>query len=170
MVALTGLPCAAAREAGRCRHSFLENVFEVLDDRGLAAWLDDEREVGDFAASARCVCDGVAGFSPVGMLPLVAPLARLPAEARAALREALGGAFRRGFAPGAVARELGARLDALLAEMDRRAAGDSTAGRLARIRHAARALHEGLARLPDGFWLPSPGARAGVRPETPMEA
>ena len=161
MVGLPGLPCDAAREAGRCRHSFLENVFEALDDRGLAAWLDDEREVRAFAASARRVRDNVAGFSPVGMLPRLAPLARLPAAALDPLREALDGAFRRAFAPGAAARELGARLDALLAEMGRRPPGDTTPAGLARIRRAARTLHEALARLPDGFWLPPPGAAGG---------
>lgn len=169
MVGLPGLPCDAAREAGRCRHSFLENVFEALDDRGLAAWLDDEREVRAFTASARCVRDNVAGFSPAGMLPRVAPLARLPAGELGPLGEALDRAFRRAFAPGEVARRLGVRLDALLAEMRGRPRRDTTPARLAPVRKAARALHEVLARLPDGFWLPPPGA-AGGRTKKAAEA
>lgn len=160
MVALEGLSCAAAREAGRCRHSFLENVFLVLDDRSLAAWLDDEREVGAFAASARFVRGHVAGFSPVEMLPKIAPLARLPASESGPLREALDAAFRRAFAPGEVARRIGGRLDALLAEMRRRPPGDAAPRRIALIRQAARALHEELACLPDGFWVPPPRAGA----------
>ena len=164
-VALPGLPCDAAREAGRCRHSFLENVFLVLDDRGLAAWLDDEREVRAFAASARFVRDNAAGFSPTAMLPMIAPLAQLPAAGLEPLRERLDAAFRRTFAPAEVARNLGARLDALLAEMRARRRGDPAPGPLARIRRAARALHDEMIRLPDGFWVPSPedGGEPGPR-------
>ena len=164
-VALAGLPCGVAREAGRCRHSLLENVFLGLDDRSLTAWLDDEREVGAFEASARFVCDNAAGFSPVGMLPAIAPLARLPARGLESLRDALEGVFRKTFAPAEVAGRLGARLDALLAEMRRRGQGDATAGRLASIRRAARALHDEMAHLPDGFWLPPPpeGGEPGPR-------
>ena len=157
VIALPGLPCDAAREAGRCRHSFLENVFQVLHDRGLAAWLDDEREVSAFAASARFVRDHAAGFSPSAMLPQIAPLAGLPADALEPLRGRLDGAFRRAFAPGAVARRLGAGLETLLAAMRARTRGDPAAGPLARIRRAARALHDEMTRLPDGFWLPPPG-------------
>ncbi len=157
VVALPGLPCDVAREAGRCRHSFLENVFQVLHDRSLAAWLDDEREVSAFAASARFVRDHAAGFSPSAMLPQIAPLAGLPADALEPLRERLDGAFRRAFAPGAVARRLGAGLETLLAAMRARTRGDPAPGPLARIRRAARALRDEMARLPDGFWLPPPG-------------
>ena len=157
VIALPGLPCDAAREAGRCRHSFLENVFQVLDDRGLAAWLDDEREVRAFAASARLVRDHAAGFSPSAMLPHIAPLARLPADALDPLRQRLDHAFRRAFAPAEMARRLGARLAALLAAMRARAPGNPAPEPLARIRRAARALHVEMTRLPDGFWLPPPG-------------
>lgn len=163
VVALAGLPCDAAQEAGRCRHSFLENAFLGLDDRGLAAWLDDEREVRAFEASARTVRDNVAGFSPVGVLPHIGPLARLPARELEPLRDALAGAFERTFAPAETARRLGARLDALLAEMRRRGPGDTAPAPIARIRQAARALHEEMARLPGGFWLPPPGD--GVEPD-----
>ena len=158
MVALPGLSCDAAREAARCRHSWLENVFQGLNDRRLAEWLDDdEGEVRAFAASVRSVRDNAEGFSPVGMLPQVAPLARLPAREIEPLREALGAAFERAFEPAGVARRLGARLDALLGEMRLRRSGDSTPDRLDLIRRAAGALHEELARLPDGFCVPPPG-------------
>ncbi len=164
VVALPGLPCGAAREAGRCRHSFLENVFQVLDDRGLAAWLDDEREARAFADSARSVRDNVAGFSPTGMLPMIAPLVRLPAAEIEPLQTRLDAAFRRAFAPADVARRLGARLDALLGEMRARRPGNPAPGPLARIRRAARALHDEMTRLPDGFWVPSPGGGGGSGP------
>ena len=157
VIALPGLPCDVAREAGRCRHSFLENVFRVLGDRGLAAWLDDEREVRAFSASARFVRDHTAGFSPSAMLPQIAPLARLPADAFDPLRERLDSAFHRAFAPAEVARRLGARLEALLAAMRARTPRDPAPGPLARIRRAARALHDEMTRLPDGFWMPQPG-------------
>ena len=157
VIALPGLPCDVAREAGRCRHSFLENVFQVLNDRGLAAWLDDEREVRAFAASARLVRDHAAGFSPSAMLPQIAPLARLPPDALGPLRQRLDNAFRRAFAPAEIARGLGARLEALLAAMRARTPGNPAPEPLARIRRAARALHVEMTRLPDGFWLPPPG-------------
>lgn len=164
VVALPGLPCDAAREAGRCRHSFLENAFLGLDDRGLAAWLDDEREVRAFEASARVVRDNAAGFSPVGMLSHIGPLARLPARDLELLRDALAGAFERAFAPAETARMLGVRLEALRAEMRRRGPGDTATAPIARIRQAARALRDEMARLPDGFWLPPPGDRGEPDP------
>ena len=157
VVALPGLSCDAAREAARCRHSWLENVFQALNDRRLAEWLDDEGEVRAFAASAQFVRDNAAEFSPLGLLPQVSPLARLPARELEPLREALGAAFERAFQPAEVARRLGARLDALLGEMRLRRSGDSTPDRLDLIRRAAGALHEELARLPDGFCVPPPG-------------
>ena len=156
MVDALCLPCEVAREASRCRHSFIENSFLLFDDRTLAGWLDDDREVEAFTEAARFVCDNVARFSPVEALPAIAPLAALPAATLEPLREALGEAFERGFRPDAVARRLRAGLEVLLAEMSRRGAGDAAPERLEAIRTAAAALHAEMRRLPNGFWLPSP--------------
>ena len=40
--------------------------------------------------------------------------------------------------------------------MNRRNAGDASPERLKAIRNAAKALHDEMRRLPNGFWLPSP--------------
>ena len=153
------LPCEVAREASRCRHSLIENAFLLFDDRTLAEWLDDEREVREFTETARFVCENVERFSPVEALPAIAPLAALPAAELEPLRAALDDAFQRQFQPAAVERRLRTRLDALLAEMSRRDTSDAAPESLRAIRSAAKALHAEMRRLPGGFWLPCPPRR-----------
>ena len=145
------------REAGRCRHSFLDNVFAVLDDVSLAEWLDDDEAVREFETCARVVCGHMGLFSPVALLARVRPLAQLPADDLVGLREALAERFDEEFRPDAVERELRERLDRLLATMKARSVrGGTAADELAAIRAAARALHAPMTRLPRGFWLPAP--------------
>ena len=76
--------------------------------------------------------------------------------ARREAGEVFDDAFHRQFRPEAVTRRLRAALEALLAEINRRNAGDASPERLEAIRNAATALHAEMRRLPDGFSLPSP--------------
>ena len=157
------LRCGVAREASRCRHSFLENAFLWLDDQSLATWLDDGPGARDFEASVRSVCDNLDRFSPALLLSQLRPLAGLPAADRDALREALEKAFNDGFGPRVVERRLRERLQELLEQIADRAGGKERSGRLQAIKDSAGRLYEEMKRLPGGFWLPPPGGAGGCR-------